>query len=108
MVFSSLRMALAAAVVLVAAPVSAQEIVFVLNNQSGVDLIEFYASPTSVDTWEDDILGADILEAGAQAEVTIEGDRGCDYDLKFVFADGDELTDTADLCDTGEYTLTTE
>jgi len=108
MVFSSVRAAIAAVVVLCAAPVAAQEITFVLTNQSGVDLVEFYASPTSVDTWEEDILGADILASGAQAEVSIEGDRGCDYDLKFVFADGDELTDTADLCEAGEYTLTSE
>lgn len=108
MVFSSVRAAIAAAVVLCAAPVAAQDIAFVLNNQSGVDLVEFYASPTSVDTWEEDILGADILEAGTSVDVSIEGDRGCDYDLKFVFADGDEMTDSTDLCDAGEYILTSE
>lgn len=109
MFLTPLRAAVAAAALLVAAPAAAQQIVFTLNNETGVDLVEFYVSPVSEESWEEDLLGADIMPAGQSAEVTIGGDRGCDYDLKFVFADGDELIDEAiNLCEVGTYDLTTE
>lgn len=100
-----LRTAFVAATLALATPAAAQEIAFDLVNDTGVTLVEFYASPVTVDTWEEDILGMDVLESGMVAEVVIEGDRGCDYDMLFVFADGDELTDTLDLCEVAEYTL---
>ncbi len=54
-----------------------------------------------------DILGMDVLGSGESVNVTIaDGRRACEYDLKIVFDDGDELEDTTDLCDTGSYTVT--
>lgn len=89
-----------------AAPALAEDMVFTLANNSGVDLAEFYASPADVDDWEEDILGPDMLSTGTSASVTIaDGRRRCEYDLRMVFADGDELEDTVDLCETGSYTI---
>lgn len=106
MIMNALRStALAAAFGLIALPVLADDITFVLNNATSVDLYELYASPTSVGDWEEDILGADILEAGDSATITIGDERGCDYDIKAVFADGDEITDQLNICDTASYTL---
>jgi hypothetical protein len=102
---SLLRTAFVAASLALATPAVAQEIKFDLVNVTGFTLVEFYASPVTVDTWEEDLLGADVLETGMTAEVVIEGDRGCDYDMLFIFEDGDEVTDTLDLCEVGEYTL---
>lgn len=105
----SMRIATAAAILAsFAAPVFAEDIVFTLNNATATDVMEFYASPTSADDWEDDILGADILGAGQSAEVTIQGDRGCDYDLRAVFADETEVTDSINLCETSDYTIVDE
>lgn len=98
-------LALAAALAFSAMPALADDIVFTLTNATSVDMVEFYASPTSADDWEDDILGADILPAGAQAEVTIGGDRGCDYDVKAVFADGDEVTEQLNICEIDDLTI---
>jgi hypothetical protein len=64
----------------------AQDLVFMLDNQSSYDVREFYASPTDVDNWEEDILGA--------------------YDLRIVFSDGDVAEDTSNLCETGSFTIT--
>jgi hypothetical protein len=87
---------------------SAQDLVFNLINQSSYDVIEFYASPYNVDYWEDDILGSDILESGYSIRITIADARTqCEYDLRFVFDDGDVIERSGvDLCRTRKYTLT--
>lgn len=102
-----LRAAFAAMLsVAIALPAFAEDLVFTLSNQTASDLTEFYASPVGVDNWEDDVLGNQLLAAGASGEVTISDSRSnCEYDLRMVFADGDVLEDTADLCDTGSYTI---
>lgn len=87
---------------------AAEDLVFMLDNQSSSAVAEFYASPTNVEDWEDDILGTDTLASGAATRVTIaDGRSQCVYDLKFVFKDGSDLEeDEIDLCDTGSYTIT--
>ncbi len=88
-------------------PAPAQDLVFNLSNESSYDVIEFYASPVDVSDWEEDILGQDILESGYSIQITIADARSqCEYDLRFVFDDGDVVDRGAvDLCSTREYTL---
>ena len=106
--FTPLRAALLSAAVACFALPAAADISFALTNSTSVDIIEFYASPTSAEDWEEDILGAEILPAGEGGTVTIADNRGCDYDIKAVFADGEELTDTLNICETSEYEFTEE
>jgi hypothetical protein len=88
-------------------PSLAEDLVFMLDNQSSYDIREFYASPVGVDNWEEDILGASILESGDAGRVTIADGRDvCEYDVRVVFSDGDVVEDSTDLCDTGSYTVT--
>lgn len=97
---------LAAAAFLVAAPAMAEDLVFQFKNASSFVVTELYASPANVNEWEEDILGTDVLGSGETVRVTIrDGRRACEYDLKIVFDDGDEVTDTADLCETETYTV---
>ena len=96
------------AAVLALAPVSAlaEDLVFMLQNDSSHVIVELYASPSDVGSWEEDILGVDVLGSGEAARVRIaDGREQCEYDLRIVFDDGDALEDTADLCDTGSYTV---
>lgn len=89
-----------------AIPAKAQDLAFMLANDSGYDLIEFYAAPSDISEWEEDILGQDILRSGDAVRVIIaDGREQCTYDLRMVFADGDVLEDTANLCETGSYTI---
>ena len=89
-----------------AAPAMAEDLVFMLDNQSSYVVTEFYASPSDVGHWEDDILGADVLGSGDALRITIaDGRSQCEYDLRFVFDDGDTMEDTTDLCETGSYTV---
>jgi len=90
------------------APAHADDLVFMLDNQSSTAIDQFYASPVDVNDWKEDILGQDILEAGNFARITIKDGRDvCTYDLKIVFIDGEELDEPGiDLCETGSYTVT--
>jgi hypothetical protein len=79
---------------------NAEAVKFTLDNQSGFNIDEFYASPANTDSWGEDILGQDVLEGGTSGTVTIaDGSDQCVYDLKAVDEDGveHELTDL-DIC----------
>ena len=104
----TLRAAALAAAATLFALAAAADITFVLNNATSVDLMEFYASPTDAEDWEEDILGDEVLPAGGAGQVIIGEDRGCDYDIKMVFADGEEMEDAINICETSEYTISEE
>jgi len=107
MVRRSLLPGAAMAAAFAIAPAHAEDLVFMLDNQSSTAIQEFYASPVSVDNWEEDILGQDVLDAGNFARITIrDGRNTCSYDLKIVFSDGEEMEEpNINLCETGSYTV---
>lgn len=100
---------IAAALTLTAASTTtaiAEDLEFVLINQSGFTLTEFYTSPSNVNNWEEDVLGQDVLESGYTVKILIQDGRTqCEYDMRMVFADGDILEDTIDMCELGSYTI---
>ncbi|WP_274629747.1 hypothetical protein [Arvimicrobium flavum] len=100
---------LSASLVISAGAAQAEDLVFTLKNGTNSVLNNFHASPVGVNNWEEDIFGRQALGPGESMEITIADGRSvCDYDMKFEFQ-GDELdttTDTQDLCELGEYTIT--
>ncbi|WOC17315.1 hypothetical protein [Pseudochrobactrum sp. MP213Fo] len=87
----------------------AEDLVFTLKNGTNSVVNNFHASPVGVDSWEDDILGRDALDAGESMEITIADGRSvCSYDMRFEFQGDDleDLEDTQNLCELGEYTIT--
>ncbi len=87
-------------------PASAQDLEFALINMSGYTLVEFYTSPENVWSWEEDILGDDVLESGYALNITVaDGRTQCIYDMLMVFDDGDRLEDTVNMCEMGSYTI---
>jgi hypothetical protein len=95
------------AVFCAASPAFAEDLTFVLNNNTSTAITQMYTSPTDVNIWEDDMIGGATLESGATAEITIaDGRDQCAYDIRIVFADGEEITDTQDLCELGTYDVT--
>ncbi|MDX5350268.1 MAG: hypothetical protein LPJ95_06145, partial [Paracoccaceae bacterium] len=91
---------------LAATPVLAEDLVFTLVNDSSQTVVEMYVSEVDADLWGENILyGA--VEPGVSGEVTIaDGLDVCDYDMRFVTAEGGEAEDTQNLCELGTYTLT--
>lgn len=76
-------------------------------NSTGYTIAEIYVSPTSTNDWEDDVLDIDVLPDGN--DVSIDFRRAvdtCDWDLKVVYADGDEaIWDNLDLCEDWHFEL---
>ena len=88
----------------------AEAVTFTLINNSSRNLEEFYASPPSVDDWEEDILGTDILAPGESVKITIDdGREDCKYDFKGVLGPGRGVGRGAlvqsevSVCDGGSY-----
>lgn len=68
----------------------AEDIVFILENKTRVNMTEFYASPSGVKNWETNILNDDVLLSGKNTEININDERTtCNYDFQAKFADGD-------------------
>jgi hypothetical protein len=77
---------------LCAAPAAAANRVVEVINATGITMVEFYASVSSTNSWEEDILGDEELEAGDSVDVNIDDGSGkCIYDFKGVFANGVEV-----------------
>lgn len=89
-------------------PAAAQDLEFMLANESSADLVEFNISSASSDDWEENLLEGGYLAPGYESGVLIaDGLSTCIYDLRGVFADGSEVEDFGlDLCDLGGYTFT--
>ena len=63
---------------------------FTLVNRTGYTVSHVYVSAANTDSWEEDVLGEDTLVNGDHVNITFEGgQRGCSYDLKVVYSDGD-------------------
>ena len=99
--------AIAAAAVVLAQPLFAQDVVFTISNNGSAALVELYASPKSAGTWGADMLGGAQIGSGEAAEVIISGEAAgqCDYDLRMVFDDGSELVNASNLCDTAAVAI---
>lgn len=65
--------------------------VVTIENLSSQTVREVYASPVENDTWEEDMLGSDVLPSGESMRFDIDnGTNECMYDLKAVMANDKE------------------
>jgi hypothetical protein len=100
----------ALALVILAAPALAGSQDFVLVNQTGVVIDELYVVPDNARTWEEDILGRDVLMPGEAATIAFSPkERHCVWDLMVVDKEGNEVWwEDIDLCQHRRVTLTLE
>lgn len=94
-------------VLALAAPAVAEDLEFVLVNDTSSDLVGFYVSPAHSGHWEENLLEGAYLPPGNEISVLIgDGLSTCVYDIRGSFADGQSVEDYGlDLCDLGEYTF---
>jgi hypothetical protein len=87
-------------------PASADDLVFTLDNQSSEAVSEFYVSTLQSNSWEEDILGEDILPSGDSAEITISNADGrCMFDIRIVYEGGSVIEEREiDLCNLDDET----
>lgn len=85
---------------------SADRNVTIINN-TGATISRFYGSNAGSDSWEEDILGADVLPAGSRVNINFDDGSGyCTFDFKAEFADGSSSVERGvDVCTTGSVTF---
>ena len=77
-------------------------------NASSQVLRELYASPVTSSSWEEDMLGANVLRRGQNIVANIDnGTNTCQYDLKVVMANGREhVRRNVNVCVVSQWTIT--
>lgn len=102
-----MRIGIAAAFALCAAtPALAEDLIFTLVNNSSHTIVEMNVSPVDEELWGENILTVDAVEPGMSGDVTIaDGLDVCDYDLRFVTAEGAEASKTQNLCEINTFTV---
>lgn len=77
-------------------------------NKTKTTILSFYASRTSSNDWEEDILGEDVIMPGKSMVINIDdGSGACKYDFKGEFEDGEEVVKAnVDVCKIGEFAFT--
>jgi hypothetical protein len=85
----------------------AQDLSFVLKNQTSSEVTALQISTVSSESWEENLIAGYVLPAGNQVDVSIaDGASVCEYDIKVTFGDGSTIDDRdINLCDLGEYTV---
>jgi hypothetical protein len=80
---------------------------FTLVNKTGIDVHEVYLSPTSDDSWGEDVMGKDILKSGEKVDITFSSaETECNWDMKIVDEDKDDIIWTKlNLCTANEITI---
>lgn len=87
-------------------PAAALNRVVTIVNNTGYVMTEFYGSNKGTTSWEEDILGYDVL--GGYESININFDDGtgyCIFDFKAVFSDGEELVSKGiNVCEIPSFT----
>jgi len=76
-----------------------------VQNRSGTTLYTLYASDTTNNSWENDLLGSRVLNNGQFFDITIRNVYNCMYDFRFEFTTGQVYTDVINICNIGTYTI---
>jgi hypothetical protein len=97
--------AAAALVVCISVPAQALDRHVTIINDTSYDIVRFYGSQVDAKTWEEDILGQDVLHPGASVDINFDDGTGyCMFDFRAIFEDGDELVrNNINVCEIGTY-----
>jgi hypothetical protein len=89
-----------------ALPVAALERRVTIVNNTGYTIVNFYGSNTGTSSWEEDILGADVLPSGSSVVINFDDASGfCMFDFLAVFEDGEELIkERQNICELDTFT----
>jgi hypothetical protein len=100
----------AAAFAIVTVPALAQNAKqdFTLVNRTGYELKALFVSPSKAESWEEDILGQDVLEDGKAVNVHFNPKaETCKWDLKVIYTDDDSsaIWQSINLCEVDKITI---
>lgn len=63
-----------------------------ITNRTGYTIMYMYVSPDDSDSWEEDVLGSDVLADGNTRRVRLQGYQNPIFDIRLVDSDGDSYT----------------
>lgn len=63
-----------------------------VTNQTGFTIVYMYVSPGNAESWEEDVLGAEVLPTGMTQRVTLSNYSSPVFDIRLVDEDGDTYT----------------
>ncbi len=89
-------------------PALAEDLVFMIDNQSSDAIKELHISTLDSNSWEENLLDEGSLESGQKATVTLTDTNGiCEFDMRLVY-DDNSVTDERkiNLCDLDNDTYT--
>ena len=91
--FPRIAIVLAALILLACASVQAQQNYYVdITNQTGYTILYMYVSPGDARSWEEDVLGRQVLRSGHSKRINLYGYRSPIFDIRLVDEDGDTYT----------------
>jgi hypothetical protein len=78
-----------------------------IQNLSGRTVFRFFGSRVTTNSWEEDILGNDVLAAGRSLNVNFDDGTGaCQFDFRVIFADGGErIENNINVCAVSTFTI---
>lgn len=105
-IFAKVAMVAAALFVLHGAAQAGQQD-FTILNRTGYPLKHIYVSESKNASWDEDILGRDLLEDGESFEVSFaKAEKTCKWDMKVVYDDGESAVwENLNLCQIAKLTL---
>lgn len=108
MISTFAKSTLAAAAVLLSAGAAwagAQD--FTIVNKTGYALKHIYVSEANNNSWDEDILGRDVLNDSEYFEVSFaKAEKTCKWDMKVVYDDGESAVwENLNLCQISKVTL---
>lgn len=89
-------------------PAAAEDRRVKVINETSYTVVEFYGSNAGSRSWEEDVLGEDVLLPGQSVIVNFDDGSGyCRFDFLARFEDGDEVEKhDIDVCEIGVFRLT--
>ena len=91
--FAKLKLAVAGLVLLGASAAAIAGDFYVdITNKTGYTIMYMYVSPAKSDSWEEDVLGDDVLANGNTQRVNLTGYKSPMFDIRLVDEDGDKYT----------------
>jgi len=91
--FAKLKLFVTAALLVAASSIAVAADYYVeITNKTGYTIMYMYVSPDNSDSWEEDVLGEDVLPSGKTQRVNLTGYKSPIFDIRLVDEDGDKYT----------------
>ena len=107
--FAKLKLFAAATLLVLASTAAVAADYYVdITNKTGYTIMYMYVSPAKSDSWEEDVLGDDVLATGDTQRVNLNGYKSPMFDIRLVDEDGDKYTFWNVDVSTDDITVTLE